>query len=130
MDRLRAGDAKAIAAIERGYGGELLYVDPFVLGLEQADDIDAFIVFDDRDHVFTPGIDQVVFSLSPDSPSLGGLHSPADLFSSEGDGVFGVYSEAANLGLAFNDNVNMSDFALCDDVLDCALRWGIGYVGR
>jgi len=109
-------------------GGELLYVDPFVLGLQEADDIAAFIVFDDGDHVFTPGIDQVVFSLTPDSPSLGGSHSPADLFTSEGGGVFDVYTEAFHLGLAFEDNLNMLDFALCDDVLDCALDWGIGYV--
>ena len=111
-------------------GGELLYVDPFVLGLQPADDIDAFTVFDDGDHVFTPGIDQVVFSLTPDSPSLGSSHSPADLFTSEGSGVFDVYSEAFDLGLAFADNLNMLDFALCDDVLGCALDWGIGYVGR
>jgi hypothetical protein len=111
-------------------GGEILYVDPFTLGLVEADDIDAFIVFDDGDHMFSSGMDQVVFSLAPDSPSLGTSFSPADLFSSEGFGFFDLYSEAANLGLAFDDNVNMSDFALCDDVLDCALRWGIGYVGR
>lgn len=93
---------------------------PTALGLQPADDIDAFTVFDDGDHVFTPGIDQVVFSLTPDSPSLGGSYSPADLFTSEGNGVFDVYTEAFDLGLAFADNLNMLDFALCDDVLGCA----------
>ena len=110
-------------------GGEVLYVSPLTLGLEPADDLDALIVFDDGDHEFHDGFDQVVFSLAPGSPSLGGVYGPGDLFTSEGFGYFALYCAGAELGLELTDNLNMLDYVLCDHALTCAYDWAIGYVG-
>ncbi|MBU0639238.1 MAG: hypothetical protein KKB50_10275 [Planctomycetes bacterium] len=108
-------------------GGEQLYAAPYLLGLMAEDDIDALIVFDDGDHIFTFGLDQVIFSLAPGSPSLDGFFSSGDLFTSHGGGVFDLYAEGSQIGLAFGDNLNMVDYALCLDVLDCAYDWAIGF---
>jgi len=108
-------------------GGQQLYAAPFMLGLQPDDDIDALTVFDDGDLVFEVGADQVIFSLSPESPSLSGDASPGDLFTSQGGGVFTLYAAAGDLGLDTADNLDMMDYALCDDPLSCALDWAIGW---
>lgn len=111
-------------------GGEVLYVAPAQIGLLPNDDLDALIVLDNGDRVFTPGQDQVIFSLAAGSPSLGAgaPRSPADLFRSNGGGVFNLYATAQNLGLAVTDELDALEFSLCGDVLDCVQRWGIGFV--
>jgi hypothetical protein len=111
-------------------GGEMIYTGPFPLGLTLEDDIDALIVFENGDRQFTPGVDQVIFSLAPGSPTLfaAGL-SPGDLLSSEGLGGFVLYCPAAQLGLTFDDNLDMLDFVRCDHVRSCVYYWAIGYVG-
>ncbi len=111
-------------------GSEVLYVAPAQIGLLPNDDLDALIVLDNGDRIFTPGQDQVIFSLAAGSPSLGNgaPRSPADLFRSNGGGVFNVYATAQNLGLAPTDELDALEFSLCGNVLDCALRWGIGFV--
>ncbi len=107
---------------------EFLYVEPSLLGLMPADDIDAMIVFESGDFVFVPGEDQVVFSLTPDSPSLGGVFGPGDLLSSWGGGFFEPYCPAVLLGLEpTHDNLNMLDYVPCVDVLSCVRDWAIGY---
>jgi hypothetical protein len=111
-----------------GPGGEMLYVEPFVLGLVPADDIDALIIFDNGDFVFSPEADQVIFSLAPDSPSLGGEFGPGDLFTSWGGGFFEPYCLAPLLGLEpIHDNLNMLDYVLCDDVMSGVRDWAIGF---
>jgi hypothetical protein len=99
------------------------------LGLQQADDIDALVVFDlDEDGQFTPG-DAVIFSLTPDSPTL-------DWFDDWGPGArifvahYGwplmLLATPENLGLgAPSDNVNALEFAFCEDYLVCAELHGI-----
>lgn len=111
-----------------GPGGEELYVAPYQIGLTPGDDIDGVIIFDDGNYVFENGIDQVIFSLSPLSPSLAGTFSPADLFTSVGFGVFAPYCQAESLGLGPADNVDQLDYVMCDDVLTCVDDWAIGFV--
>lgn len=109
-------------------GGEVLYVAPATLGLLPEDDIDAMIIFEDGTPGFTSGFDQVLFSLAPGSPSLGGGYGPGDVFSSEGFGGFAPYCSASQLGLAPNDNLNMLDYVLCDHILTAVYNWAIGYL--
>jgi hypothetical protein len=97
-----------------------------VLGLTLADDIDGLIVFDDGDQMFTSGSDQVIFSLAPGSPSLDGDFGPADLFSSEGFGMFTPYSAPDDLGLEPTDNIDLLDYVPCDHVLTGVYNWAIG----
>ncbi|MBU0617759.1 MAG: hypothetical protein KKI02_08580 [Planctomycetes bacterium] len=109
--------------------GEALYVSPFELGLQGGDDIDAMIVIDVLDDgYFTHGVDQIIFSLAPGSPSLDGSFGPGDLFTSSGNGIFAPYCYADQLGLAPTDNLNLLDYVFCDDVLPCVEEWAIGYV--
>ncbi len=110
--------------------GEDLYVAPLELGLMLADDIDAMIVIDVAyNWQFDPGVDQIIFSLAPESPSLGSYYGPGDLFTSSGNGIFAPYCYAEQLGLLWTDNLNLLDFVLCEDVLPCVEEWAIGYGG-
>lgn len=117
-------------------GGEVLYVQHMVLGLVRDDDIGAVIVFDaGRQFRFDNGLDQVIFTLARNSPTLLNRNlSPADLLTSQGFGQFNVYAFAQILGLRpfhpdpqQNDHVNMLDLARCTDVDACIRDWGIGY---
>lgn len=110
--------------------GQLLYVEPAVLGLLPTDDIDALIVFEDGLPGFASGADQILFSLAPGSPTLLGGFSPGDVFSSEGFGLFELYSAADRLGLAFTDNLNMLDYVPCDHVPTGVYEWAIGYLSQ
>src|SRR5262249_26892006 len=66
-------------------GGERVYANATQLGLQPSDDINALIVFDDGDRIFQPGIDQVLFSLTRDSPSLTAFgFSAADILTTTG----------------------------------------------
>jgi|GEM_PF-998508 len=102
-------------------------------GLVQADDIDALIVFDaDEDGVFN-GTDHVLFSLSPESPSLStipgasAVAAAADVFLITPSNPAPVlFATAANLGLGNEaDNIDALDFTICDDVTACATAHGI-----
>jgi hypothetical protein len=79
------------------------------LGLIAADNMDALVVWD-RGVVGAPdpGMDLVLFSLAPGSPSLGGL-SPAGVFVSDLTGVFCVYVQANTLGMRAIDNIDGLD---------------------
>ena len=102
------------------------------LGLTQADDIDALIVFDSDQNGRYTGGDGVVFSLAPGSPSLDAIPgaSPigaaADVFivrSGQGPVVLAL---AAWLGLgAPGDNIDALDFTLCPEWPDCILQHSI-----
>lgn len=76
-----------------------LYAPSVSLGLLPGDDIDALVVFDNGDGIFSPGIDIVLFSLAPSSPTLtsvdpiGGL-----LVMNEGDILIDDASAVALLG--------------------------------
>jgi hypothetical protein len=106
-------------------GTEQLYVGPGNLGLLPMDDIDAFIVFDNGDFVFTPGTDRVMFSLSRDSPSLGIAFSAADIFVSNGAGSFLVFAGAIESGLDFFDNITALELLPADDGVVAAIDHGI-----
>ncbi len=108
--------------------GQFLYVPPGAIGLLPGDDIDALLIFENGDNVFTAGEDQIIFSLAPGSPSLGEGTGPGALFSSVGFNTFSLYAPADALGLTLVDNLNMLDFAPCEDVLACARSWAIGYL--
>lgn len=110
--------------------GTSLYARHDMLGLLPEDDVDALIVFDDGDQVFVPGLDQIIFSLAPGSPSLGEFFGPADLFSTSGWGIFHLYAGAERMGLRFEDNLDLLDLVPCDDILSCVDDWAIGFVAR
>lgn len=79
------------------------------LGLVAGDDIDALVVWD-RGVIGAPdpGVDLVLFSLTPGSPSLGGF-SPADVLVSDLNGFFCRYLQANTLGMRNADNLDGLD---------------------
>ena len=102
------------------------------LGLAQADDIDAMIIFDDNIDGRLNGTDRVVFSLTPDSPSLAMIPgaSPfgpgADVFFATIGGPPILFAAAADIGLGTDaDNVDALDFSFCMDSPGCASINGI-----
>lgn len=104
-------------------GGEVLYAFGNQMGLMPGDDIDAIIVFDrDNDGAFVPGVDQIIFSLSRNSPTVVNLgFSAADLFTWNGLGSRTVYAQAADLGLLHNDDVDALDLLVTNDI-DAAIH--------
>lgn len=110
-------------------GGQRLYIAPAQMGLEQFDDINSLIVFDDGDGFFDPGIDQIIYTLTADSPTLleQGL-GPGDILTSTGFGTSNVYALAFRLGLFPTDVVDALDAAPCPNIFECIRRWAIGYV--
>ena len=111
-----------------------LYAPHYELGLVQADDIDALIIFDDGQIGLYDDGDVVLFSLAPGSPSLTTIPgasqfaAAADIFV-VGAGVPGgprVFAPAAAFGLGSpSDNVDALDYFFCDDPLNCALEHSI-----
>jgi hypothetical protein len=79
------------------------------IGLVPADDIDALVVWD-RGVIGAPdaGVDLILFSLAPGSPSLGGF-SPATIFVSDLAGLACPFVAANTLGLRAADNVDGLD---------------------
>jgi len=110
-----------------------LYASFADLHLQQEDDIDALIVFDtNADGAFNE-TDSVLFSLTPDSPSLATI--PGASVSGGAADVFMVsaavsepalFASAAALGLgAVTDNIDALDLVLCEDAEACAVAHGI-----
>ena len=106
-----------------------LFVEFSQLGLVQGDDIDAMIIIDDVPDgaPFDPLVDQVLFSLTPDSPSLATIEgaSPAgaaaDIFTTVAGAQPAVFALALDLGLGdASDNVDALDFLPCIDAQLCA----------
>ena len=83
-----------------------VYASEASLGLVTGDDVDAVHVYDaNGSQNYEPGIDTVLFSLAPGSPSLGGgSGSAADIFVQSPFGFFTI--PASSLGLAASDNLN------------------------
>ncbi|RMF76830.1 MAG: hypothetical protein D6744_12000 [Planctomycetota bacterium] len=113
-----------------------LYAAPIDLNLDPLDELDALIVFDDGDFVFDPFQDQVIFSLARGSPSLGGVASAADVFTTTPGGV-NLFASANLLGLGFtpdpndpnnllDDNIDMLDFVDCPDAPACIRDRALG----
>lgn len=114
----------------------VLYASFGDLGLMQGDDISGMIVFDSDgagsfDGVFN-GQDQVLISLTRNSPSLSTLGDPgtvassADVFSVDASGNAVVFARAAELGLdALSDSIDAVDFLPCTDATACALLHAI-----
>lgn len=81
---------------------------PAQLGLVPGDDIDGLVVWErGAVGVATAGVDMVLFSLAPGSPSLVG--SPADIYVSDLTGAFCPFVQANALGLRVVDNVDGID---------------------
>jgi len=99
-------------------GGEVLYAFGNVMGLLPGDDIDAMIVFDqNNDGVFVPESDQIIFSLSRNSPTVVNLgFSAADLFTWNGTGPRTVFAHAADIGLLASDDVDALELLVTDDI--------------
>ena len=87
------------------------FATPADLGLATADDIDALVIWDRGVlGVVDPGVDYVLFSLAPGSPTLGmfGL-SPAMIFVSHFSGTLCLFVGPGELGLRLADNVDGLD---------------------
>ncbi len=99
-------------------GTEALFVSAADLGLiggQAGDDINAIVVFDNTNvGVFDPGVDEVMFSLAEGSPSLG-ARSAADVFISQGIGLFGPIVQANDIGLLPTDNIDCLEVVATDD---------------
>jgi|GEM_PF-5900881 len=109
-------------------GGEQLYLAPYDIGLLLDDDIDAMIVVDyDDEFSFDAGVDQIIFSLAPGSPTLNGEFGPGDLFTSSGNNYFTLFCPGGVFGLAPTDNLNMLDYAYCENANECVRDWAIGF---
>ena len=119
-DILLAPPVPGYAAV--GPGG--IYAGMPAMGLVPGDDIDALVVLenDGVPGVFTPGVDFIMFSLAPGSPTLGGFGiSAADILVDAGGagplgvptvggvGTPGMLVPAGGLDLAFADNLNALD---------------------
>ena len=118
---------------------------PFgALGLVPGDDVDALVVLDNdgAPGVFTPGIDAIMFSLAPGSPSLGAFGiSPADILVDPGGaGLFGVpavggpgspgfVAPAGAFGLLPTDNLNALDITQVIPEPSAASLFGLSLVG-
>jgi hypothetical protein len=114
------------------YAPTALYAAYEQMQLDLDDDIDALVVFDTNDNACFDGSDVVLFSLTPDSPSLETIFgaSPdgaaADVFVVTPGQMPAVFAAAADLGLGDPlDNLDALDFFFCDDVLFCAAQHGI-----
>jgi hypothetical protein len=90
-------------------GATAVFSGPGPLGLVAGDNIDALVMWDRNIiGVRDPGMDLVLFSLAPGSPSLGGA-SPADIFVSTFGGGFCRFTTANQLGMLPTDNVDGLD---------------------
>jgi hypothetical protein len=115
-----------------GLASTMPYASFDALGLGQLDDIDAMIVFDTNQNGVYDAGDQVIFTLTPNSPSLYTIPGTsqtargADLFTAfPGQGPQ-LFAAAAMLGLgAPPDNIDALDLLPCTNGMACALLHGI-----
>lgn len=109
-----------------------LYASHQQLQLQEADDIDALIVFDTNESEEFDESDQVLFSLAPGSPSLSTIPgasaqgAAADVFTVTHGEAPALFAAAADLGLGDpQDDIDALDFVLCSDAVFCATQHGI-----
>ncbi len=137
LDHLPGSEFPSGAHIFRhsfGPGGRMmmLFASFSELGLQQADDIDAMVVFDvDGDGEFN-GSDRVLLSLTADSPSLttipdaSATGAAADVFVAVPNQPPALFAAASLLGLGDpQDNIDALEFLECDDAVACVLSHGI-----
>lgn len=92
-----------------GVPGFGMFAAAATMGLVAADDIDALAIWDGGVRgVLNPGIDVVIFSLRPGSPSLAG-RSPADVLVSRFTGTNTLFVAAATLGMLATDDLDGLD---------------------
>ncbi len=110
----------------------LLYASRGELGLMQADDIDAMIVFDADEDGWFGGEDLVLFSLAPGSPSLSMIPgvsaegAAADVFVVSPSSPPAVFASAEELGLgAPTDNIDALDLHIYVEKSRQAVQHGI-----
>lgn len=110
----------------------MIYATWYELGLVQNDDIDALLVFDTNANGHFDGLDQVLFSLSPGSPSLATIQgastqgAAADVFIGTPGQLPAPFAPASFFGLgAPSDNIDALDLVPCSEALDCATQFGI-----
>jgi len=98
------------------------------LGLQSGDDIDAMVVFDfDYNGLFS-GMDLVLFSLAPGSPSLPDPGAAADILAATHGQSFELFAPAWVLGLeGAEDNIDALDILPIgpDGTIEAAQRHGI-----
>jgi hypothetical protein len=104
-----------------------LYASFNALGLQHLDDIDALLVFDAEPYSHYMAPDVVLFSLSPESPSLqlidgaSPFGAAADIFVARPGQMPQVFAPAELLGLGEpSDNIDALELLACPDPLDCA----------
>lgn len=107
-------------------GGEQLYASPQIMGLVMNDDVNSLIVFDDGDRVFESGIDQILFTLDPASPSLGTDLGPGDILVSRGNNTFNLFLAGTRLGIRRDDVLDALDWEPCTNIASCINDWAIG----
>jgi hypothetical protein len=114
------------------FGEPGIFASCFNLGLQQEDDIDALLVFDTNSNGAFDGSDQVLFSLTPDSPSLATISgastsgAAADVFVVTPGEDPVAFAPAALLGLGHQqDNLDALEYVPCDDAEVCAAIHGI-----
>ena len=107
-----------------GAGPPSIIAPAFALGLVGGDDVDALVVLDNdgAPGLFTPGVDVIMFSLAPGSPTLGafgltaadilvdaGAAGPLGVPTVGGAGTPGFVAPGVALGLLPGDNLNALD---------------------
>lgn len=111
-------------------GGVSVYATPAQLGLQTGDELEDFVIFENGDFVFNRGADQVLFTLGRNSPSLDGSGIPLDasdiLTTQSAGNPFGLFAEAALLGLGGASNVDSLEIANCSSLALCIADWAIG----
>lgn len=108
-----------------------LFASASQLGLQQDDDMDAMVVFDlNADGAFN-GADRVLFSLTPNSPSLATIpgaseNGAADVFIAAPSQAPVLFASAASLGLiAEPDDIDGLEILHCINATVCASAHGI-----
>ncbi len=127
-----SGTPSGAHVFRREIGGIVLFASFADLGLVQDDDIDGLVVFDiDGDGGFD-GPDHVLFSLTPDSPSLAtideasAIGAAADVFLASPGQAPRLFASAVNLGLgADSDDIDGLEILLCGDPIACVEEHGI-----
>lgn len=109
-------------------GGEQVYADAAALGISSLDDVADFVIFENGDLVFNRAVDQILFNLSPQSPSvISGMFSAADVLTTRPVvGTPAIFAFAEQLGLNPAADLDMLELALCSNAQACVQDWAIG----
>jgi hypothetical protein len=113
LNQFGQGGIAADILVSDGSGIYATYATRLMMGLQAGDDIDALALLEEGqlDGTADPGMDRALFSLSSFSPTVtgGGGISPADVLFTDFQGGFGVWKNAADIGLRDDDELNALD---------------------